>query len=255
MRVSLLIGIAVLAAVVFAGSASAQTIAPEAPALASITVERFEAASACVAAEAGRLSTDGEFIEFAGVEAITSLSFSPGAVNLNGKSVEFHGHEKAFQKSSYTGTVRIPNQPGRTVSATMDGSIAGAADCNASTVINNLTLGDDFSRESVGLGEGDSDSQVTQIRDYRSSLVPELEGENIVIYSTRKVTGYDAANGILTMETTGSITVSARSFEGSYDGDDEGDTPEESDPFGLGKLLLLFGAIGTSTLLISRFRD
>jgi hypothetical protein len=150
---------------------------------------------------------NGSGIAFAEDLAVTSLTFTPGAVTFNGQPVDFSGTEASFLANTYgSGTTFVPVAAGPAVvdPTTVLPAAGGALNGNLLYEREGLNLGPGFSASLLDILPGPH-RKPTISPDWSSPVVPELNGLPVEQDIAEIVTLVDMVLGIVDVSFNGAI--------------------------------------------------
>jgi hypothetical protein len=170
-------------------------------------VESFSGTGTCTASLPG--TAVGSGVRFQGNLTLNTVDFAPGSMTFEGQPVDFDGKEATFLSSTYAdAAISFPSTSG-VVAISGAGNIAGGAiNATVQYQVTNVSLGGSFNPNFFHVLTGPVGFTASTPA-WSSTLIPQLNGATVSSTGSGNITSVDAANGILSLNVSGSVNAIA----------------------------------------------
>ena len=208
-----------------------------------VVVERYTGTVTTTVDMPGTDTASGVF--WTGTQNITDISFEEGAIEYNGKKIDFHGLEKEFIGPHYSGSMVLGvgsdhrAEARTTVNGAGDSAVSGPVEASGTLTYTGVTVDSGLDKSNVALTIGSTSTLTSFTDEWRSSVVSGLNGASVASACRVTPMSADAATGVI-----------ERSFSGSIMAEDTGGVSVAATGAGNGRhtlsgaLLLAFGLLG-----------
>lgn len=156
---------------------------------------------------------------YSGQQNITELTFAPGKVTYQGQNIDFSGLESQFIGPNYSGSMQLnlgPDHLAETnskVTGNGDSASSGAVEASGTLTYKDVSVLAGTNKDNLALTIGSIATLTSHTSNWKSAVVPELDGRAVSTQCAVKIESLDAATGVIQRSFTGSILADATVIE------------------------------------------